>query len=229
MSKMSKTIAILGVVAGLGVAALPLSSYAVEDITDTTTTSGSTRVTEASGDKKVTSAETNVKLTVNSTLWIETPNHGTDNYLMLNQDDTNMYQYKSDALAVKVFTNNNQGYQLNIQAADTALKNGTSYTIPAQSGGIASAAELATGPATASSWGYTVSGSDAVGAFADGKYAGVTTDGETIATKTAATGADGNTTNVTFGAVLQSNQESGDYVGVVTFTASDLPVAGAGA
>lgn len=96
MSKMSKAIAVLGVVAGLGVAALPLSSYAVSDTANTTAQA-------IVGDSiAVTVADATVTM----------------NNVMANQD---VNEASTD---VTIQTNSTKGYQIQIADADddTALK-----------------------------------------------------------------------------------------------------------
>lgn len=96
MSKMSKAIAVLGVVAGLGVAALPLSSYAVSNTANTTAQA-------IVGDSiAVTVADATVTM----------------NNVMANQD---VNEASTD---VTIQTNSTKGYQIQIADADddTALK-----------------------------------------------------------------------------------------------------------
>ncbi len=93
MSKMSKAIAVLGVVAGLGVAALPLSSYAVSDTANTTAQA-------IVGDSiAVTVADATVTM----------------NNVMANQD------VNEASTNVTVQTNNATGYMVQIKDADTEL------------------------------------------------------------------------------------------------------------
>lgn len=102
MSKVTKTIAALGVVAGLGVAALPLASYAVNPTTVNLTAS-----LQDSLSLSVTETELAFAL---------------DNGGAVVTDET----------AATVTTNNGKGYDLNIKAGSggTALTSGD-YTIPA--------------------------------------------------------------------------------------------------
>lgn len=93
MSKMSKAIAALGVVAGLGVAALPLSSYAVSDTANTTAQA-------IVGDSiAITVADATVTM----------------NNVMANQD------VNEASTNITVQTNNAAGYQLQIKDADSEL------------------------------------------------------------------------------------------------------------
>ncbi len=108
MSKMSKAIAVLGVVAGLGVAALPLSSYAIND---TATTTAQAIV----GDSiAITVADATVTMS----------------NVMANQE------VNEASTNITVQTNNAAGYSVNIKDSDSdlALKttdgSGTAAGIP---------------------------------------------------------------------------------------------------
>ena len=102
MSKITKTIAALGVVAGLGVAALPLASYAVNPTTVNLTAS----------------LDDSLSLDVTET--------------ELSFDLDNGGAVVTDTTAATVITNNAKGYDLNIKAGSggTALTSG-SYSIAA--------------------------------------------------------------------------------------------------
>ena len=110
MSKMSKAIAVLGVVAGLGVAALPLSSYAVE----TATTNVKAQAIVGDSIAISSSADT----------------------ITMNDVKANQEINKSSA-TITVQTNNATGYSVSIKDtdSDTALKptdGGTAEGIPAK-------------------------------------------------------------------------------------------------
>lgn len=203
MSKLTQSIAILGVVAGLGVAALPLSTYAASSTDGTPVTEDAT-----------------VKLTIAKKL-----------SLTLDTTEADLGDgSQTPAIEATVITNNTSGYNLKIAGSTatgsvkTVLTSGTAADdIVALSGTATAPAALAT-EGGKSTWGYTVTGSDIAAGFSGegvGKYAGVTADGETIASKNVATAATGNVTTVTFGAALIDNQAAGTYTGKVTFTASD--------
>lgn len=102
MSKVTKTIAALGVVAGLGVAALPLASYAANPTTVNLT---------ASLDDSLSLSVTETELA------FDLENGGT---------------VVKDTTAATVTTNNGKGYDLKIKAGGSgaSLTSG-SYTIPA--------------------------------------------------------------------------------------------------
>ena len=104
MSKITKTIAALGVVAGLGVAALPLASYAVEK-------NPSTVNLTARLDNSLSLSVTETELAF---------------------DLENGGAVVKDTTAATVTTNNGKGYDLKIKAggSGTSLTSG-SYTIPA--------------------------------------------------------------------------------------------------
>ena len=103
MSKITKTIAALGVVAGLGVAALPLASY----------------------------ADTKQTITVNAQL-DQTLSVGTPTQATVTIPVTNNAEVAQGSTSVTVTTNNDGGYTLNIKDADgtTTLADGDN-NIPA--------------------------------------------------------------------------------------------------
>lgn len=98
MSKMSKAIAALGVVAGLGVAALPLSSYAVEPET----------------------ADITVKATINSSIALTVTGNDESSYAdsTLDLGVLTLGTLKSGSVKVNVKTNNADGYTLGVKAKD---------------------------------------------------------------------------------------------------------------
>lgn len=205
MSKMSNVLAALGVVAALGVAALPLSTYADENT-----------------DSTPISKDATVKLTVKKKL-----------SLTLDATEADLDDGSANpAIVATVITNHTDGYTLKIAGSTTESDDKTVLTSGVVADDIAAFSGTAVAPATleladgatASVWGYTVTGDDIVTGFQGkgvGKYAGVTADGEAIASSTSATAAAGNVTTVTFGAKLIDNQAAGTYTGQVTFTASD--------
>ncbi len=223
MSNLSKTIAVLGVVAGLGVAALPLSSYAADvtsenglTVTDQGDTDGS------AGDGTVTNNAA-VKLTIKKKL-----------SLTLSSKEADLGDGSAHpTIDATVITNNTKGYELKI-AGTAANGTATSLTsdvtntpvdeIVALSGTTTAPVALAT-ENDKSVWGFTVTGADIVDGFKNdgvGKYAGVTDKATNIATSGSQTAATGNKTTVTFGAALIDTQAAGTYTGQVTFTASDI-------
>ncbi len=110
MSKMSKAIAVLGVVAGLGVAALPLSSYAADNYSQ--------------------SSQAQVKVEVGGAISITTD--ATDGVVDLGQLKINGVSETKD-LNVTVSSNSEIGYDLTIKSAttQTSLVSESGAEIPA--------------------------------------------------------------------------------------------------
>lgn len=212
MSKLTQSIAILGVVAGLGVAALPLSTYAAPVIDGTQPTEGAVSGATYDGTKdgKV-STDTNIKLVIDDVLSIDTDKTEVDLTAAPH----------TGTVKVTVVTNNSTGYDLAIKGS--AATNPTSLTNTAASadqivkgdGTFTDPAALST---TVSQWGYSVAG---VAAFTDGLYAGVTGTDQIIHSETSATAEAGVATGVTFAASLKDGQAAGTYNGKVTFTATN--------
>lgn len=194
MSKMSKVVAALGVVAGLGVAALPLSSYAVAGVTDTANTTAQAIV----GDS--------IEITVDDATV-------TMNNVMANQD------INSTPTNITVKTNNVSGYQVQIEDADaeTALKttdgSGTATGIPA--------GKPVKGT---NAWGFKTSSSSAnVNISSDAAdYRAVDAKGspKIIATGAAQSANDGDVIALTFGVTVDSTIAAGTYQDEVTLTAT---------
>lgn len=133
MSKMSKAVAALGVVAGLGVAALPLSSYAAFDTAQVTAQVGGAISVSVEGNK-ATATDLPQDYTV------------ADNEVFLNViNDGAIAQANA---TVTVSTSNQAGYTLSIKDSDnqTALVSGSD---------VISAGTPAKG---VSAWGYSLDG-----------------------------------------------------------------------
>lgn len=183
MSKMSKAIAALGVVAGLGVAALPLSSYATPGIEAEKNVTAQAVV----GDSIAISVD---KATVAM------------NNVMANQE------VNEASTNVTVQTNNVDGYKLEIKDADTttALKttdgSGTAAGIPA---GVPEKGE--------NYWGFKASTSAANVTLASGagNYRGIKTNPLQIATKSSASAAEGDVITLTFGVTIDTTIAAGTY------------------
>lgn len=195
MSKMTKTIAALGVVAGLGVAALPLSSYAAV-VTDSTDVTLNAVVGEAIS---VTTNAADDTVTINN--------------VTANQDA------KEGSTVLTIQTNNANGYTLTIEDADatTALKDAsnTSYA------GIATLKSGATLDKGTTGWGFKASTTtDGVTANLT-NWTGIKTTAQTLATRASgATATDGDQVTLTFGVVVDSTVPAGTYSDVVTLTAT---------
>lgn len=205
MSKTTKALAIMGVVAGLGVAALPMSSYAATDSTNM-----------------------GVKTTIEDYIAIETTTDGSDDTDAKNvivAGVVNNGDVKTGTGTFNVKTNNKQGYYVQISATDTDLTNttsGQSEKIPAGN------------PAKGTSaWGYRAS-ADGVSnvtikddVYGSNDYAAVDGTATTIATGAGATADAGDNITMTFGISASASQAAGTYKGVVTLTATSGTEAGA--
>ena len=191
MSKTTSALIALGVVAGLGAAALPLSTYA---------------------DSTPKDAQVGVTLTIDDELTIEADKNTTEKV------DLSGNGHTSD-VEITVVSNNQKGYNLGIMGSaeenPTSLTSGNGDQIVAGSGtvdnAVATPAALST---TTSEWGYRLAD------WADG-YVGVTTSNAVIKTIATPTGSDGDKTTVTFGASIKDGQPAGEYNGEVTFTATN--------
>lgn len=211
MSNLSKSIAILGVVAGLGVAALPLSTYAADPVT--------------SADNKTVAKDVTVKLSIEDLLQISTSDV---NEVTLTTDSTAapfVYTHANPVI-VNVATRNSKGYNLTI-AGSTADKD-TKTGLYNAAGDVIETGSFDTNslttPFTTSAWGYAVAtGEDTIGTA----YTALAANG--AATKidgaTSATVAAGQNTKVKFAAVVADGQAAGDYEGKVTFTATNVTTA----
>lgn len=199
MSKTTNALIALGVVAGLGAAALPLSSYAVDPVTK----------------------DVGVTLKIEDTLEIEADKDNADNKVDLTGDG------HSGAVNVTVKTNNQTGYNLNLKGS--AGTNATSLTsengdqIAAAAGTFDTPAALST---TTSEWGYSVANTNAnlqtgLTQFTGSVYAGVSAAGQEIVNINKPTGDAGDKTTVTFAASIADGQPAGTYDGQVTFTATN--------
>ena len=199
MSKMSKAIAVLGVVAGLGVAALPLSSYA------------------AGGASNSKSAQVKAEVAGAISITVQEPSDTT-----LNDGDGVSFAgdtldlgkltingaVSTGAMGVKVSTNNANGYTLTIKATTPGMvgsDGAEGFTIPA----VAPAQNTA-------GWGYKKTTTDTNWSVLS------ETDAELKKT-TSAPGSESDPSEVTdivFGASANSSTHDGTYTGTVIFTAT---------
>lgn len=133
MSKTTNALIALGVVAGLGAAALPLSSYAADPATD----------------------KVGVTLTIEDELTIEADKSTTDKVDLSGTGHTG-------AVTLTVVTNNQKGYNLGIMGSaatnPTSLTSDLGDQITAVAGTLASPAALS---ATTSEWGYRLADTEA--------------------------------------------------------------------
>lgn len=174
MTKSTKIIAAIGVIAGLGVAALPVGAFAVstQDVT--------------------------VKVNIDSSISLGVDQNTTQVTMAPNQADSSSLKTK-----LTVSTNNAAGYKLEVKDkdADTSLKSGTN-TIPA-------AAAVSAGTAA-----WNVKGGDKV--FQSGA---AITAADQLVTESSAPAASAQT-DMTYGVSTSSNQASGTYQDVITYTAT---------
>ncbi len=197
MSKIAKTIAVLGVVAGLGVAALPMSTYAAEY-----SRSASAIVT------------TEVEGAISIATSVDATGGKVDlGKLALNSETTEM----TDPLAVTVTSNSAQTYSLGINAlnGETAMKGAkTGATIPA-----------GTPAAGTSAWGYATD-AETAGTYSAYAAVPATLTEVKQFTTAANTGDDAdtnpfiNTTNFKFKASANGTQTPDTYEATVVFTAT---------
>lgn len=214
MSKLTQSIAILGVVAGLGVAALPLSTYAA----DPTEIKGT-------GTPLATPAEDGqvpVQLTITETLSMYITNEGgTEQFtspVELTQNGSDKAHYESTPIAVKVESKNKDGYYLNMYgSAGTKQNNAVNANALTNENGKEIVAGDLTG--TVSQWGYKVL-KGANGSTLDATWNPVAATPATADTIDSLNAAGVQTTKVTFGANVIDGQESGTYKGQVTFIAT---------
>ena len=199
MSKLNKAIAALGIVAGLGVAALPLSSYAA--------------------DLKTVSQNLTVQAYIEETISITIAegsegsftDKGASTDAILDLGNVALGSYATGDVDVKVMTNSDSGYTLTLASAtdSTTMTNGKTGTINAiASGAIESS--------STSAWGYKVGSGNWTGVVANNSDSKPTIDSSTAPTDGESTGV----TNVTFGVAASSTQESGTYTASVVFTAT---------
>ena len=213
MSKKStKIIAVAGVVAGLGVAALPALTFA------TSTVAGEVELTaEVSEAIAMTILGNGDSSTAGVDVYTPTGASTIDGHTVGNLYDPTDLETSSSTVsllpnaedtttatsAVTVYTNAAGGYTLSVKDADstTALTHtdGTS-TIPAS----------ATISAGTAAWGYKVG---------EGNFAAITASDVQIATASAPTSG-GDTTNVVYGVSTASTQKTGTYSDTIIYTAT---------
>lgn len=204
MSKMSKTIAVLGVVAGLGVAALPLSTYA------------------AAGD---VSKDVQLNVSVSETLELSSNAtsvsiNSVNGQRLIDSDastvgkqwgQVSLTAKASSAYKIVVKTNNADGTANLTNAAGTAGSN----TIPAgapttSTGGVASAWGLKNATTGTTSTNSDFSAWDAVGTTVKDFASGAANATDLTA--------EGDTYDARFGVTTATGTQDGTYTGSVNFT-----------
>ncbi|MGN6798773.1 MAG: hypothetical protein ACTHKS_11555 [Gaiellaceae bacterium] len=125
---------------------------------------------------------------------------------------------QSATVGLTVQTNANSGYTLAVNDNSTGLQSsGTGNpVIPKVSTGKATSVTWPGAPA----WGYTVTGTGATidSAFSGSKYAGYTSGGETIATRSGSTGGSADTISIANRVAINYSSASGVYSDTVTYT-----------
>lgn len=125
---------------------------------------------------------------------------------------------QSATVGLTVQTNANSGYTLSVADSSTGLQSsGTGNpVIPKVSTGKATSVTWPGAPA----WGYTVTGTGATidSAFSGSKYAGYTSAGETIASRTGNTGGTADTISIANRVAINYSSASGVYSDTVTYT-----------
>ncbi len=205
MSKTTKALAIMGVVAGLGVAALPMSTYAAQSTDSDTVT---------------------VKLEVEDFISCEVTTAGKT--VDLSKVASNALTTTGDA-TVNIKTNNAQGYKAAIAAPATGDHKDQINMIGVTTTNVIEPGVPATAQTagTKSAWGYTVS-SETAGvtvdaAFDGGVYKGITASSapQSIASRTGAKTAEaGDNITLTFQAYVAPTQNADVYTGYAEVTAT---------
>jgi hypothetical protein len=123
-------------------------------------------------------------------------------------------------VGLTVQTNANSGYTLSVADSAAGLQSsGTGNpTIPKVSTGKATSLAWPGAP----NWGYTVTGTGATidAAFSGSKYAGYTSGGETIATRSGPTGGTADTITISNRVAINYGVASGVYSDTLTYTAT---------
>lgn len=194
MSKMTKTIAALGVVAGLGVAALPLSSYATI-VFDSTTVTAQAIIGEA------------ISVTADAT----------DDTVKI-ENVTASQEAATGSTVLTIQTNNTNGYNVAIKDADAV----TALTTDGADAGNGIPASNALTKGT-KGWGFkTATSTEGVTVSAAAQaYRAIETGTQTIASRASgASVTDGDKIDLTFGVVVDSSIAAGTYSDDVVITAT---------
>lgn len=204
MSKSTKFIAALGVVAGLGVAALPLSSYATASISgqvdlEVTVDNAIAMTIQGEGEDDYTYAGSDPAAFGGEEFTLDYSKTGpSSSKATLSQHDKN----ETMKSTITVYTNVVTGYNLGVKDADanTALVS-EENTIPAGDTIVAGTA----------AWGYKVNNA--------GDYAAVTAENVNIDSFDQAT-MNGHETVVSYGVSTAEDQASGTYKDSIIYTAT---------
>lgn len=175
------------------------------------------------------STQTNIKGTIGS--FITVASSGDVNINVTPSDPGTVTSTANNVVTVN--TNNSSGYNLKLDMVDD-VRNlvKTGGTIAPSAGTMTNAADVA-----ANTWGYRVDGVGGASGFGDGpttalnsetatlKFAGVPAHGspDTIKTTDSVTSGSGDTTTVWYMVSADSSLPTGDYTGIVVYTATPNP------
>lgn len=228
MSKTTKAIAILGVVAGLGVAALPFNAMAAvtplvgdnatpvtDQVTVKTTIKDYISIELSAGDKGTFDKTAATDITSGDPATVTAHAHTLDL-----GDLVNGGAIVDGNLLVNVKTNNSKGFKLGFAAAGTTLDGADTTANPAHT--------IAAGVPTVgtSAWSFKAESTDAsnTNLTIDTAYqnygATIPTSNTRIAKYSVATDDSGINTKVTFGVSASASQAADEYSQTVTFTAA---------
>lgn len=200
MSKMTKTVAALGVVAGLGVAMLPVGAFAAP--ADTGAIYGNPATQNVTFQAKV---DDYIQITVAEA-----------QVAVADAATTAKNAAGSTAFAIK--SNNASGYTGTIAAS--TLDNGSASAVML---GNTATNKIPGGTAPVagtSAWGYKITVPIGVAGNTVNSMTGATTDAKTFADKTGATAAAGDPYTLDFEASVSASQAADTYTGQVTLTAT---------
>ena len=224
MSKSTKIIAGLGVAAALGVAALPVASFAytgtgtVAVSAEITGTIGMQINTLADGMMSGDIADTTTQAGFEADFGAVTLGYG--------------YK-KAGNTIIKVHTNQPGGYVLSATGADLAQTGAGAGTavIPASTAGVTVATNAAAVPGAVSGWGITVdkthtgtATTETLGSFfgaAAGDVFKADTSSQTIDTVSDVLTSYEGTYTIGYGLTIADNQPSGAYSGTITYVATN--------
>lgn len=230
MSKTTKALAALGVVAGLGIASLPLMASAAPGVTvvDGTGTDTATEKYDGTKDGSVSDTIT-VRTTIEDTLTLTITGDndgdittGGESHLVLLGTDGKLANgaNASGAAKVNVATNNLGGYKVNMNGEATGF-NGTTNANQTFADVADNTATFPTSGASVFGYKTTKDTASATNVtLANENWNGVKDTATLIATGAAATAAAGDTFTITFEAHASESQAADIYDEVVTITAT---------
>ncbi len=183
----------------------------------TTQTSAPATIDGPTASNTVTLASNNTAVTVTIAKSL-TFTSDTQSYTLAMDPSLPALADQTQNVVLTVLTNANSGYTLTV--SDNAAGLQSSVT------GNPTIADVSLGKATALAWpggdkhGYTVTGTGATidSAFSGSKYAGYTSGGEQIASRTNPTGATADTITIANRVSIDYGAQAGDYTDTITYT-----------